>query len=177
MTACPHLETGRLILRPFQAEDLDALAAIRADERVARFTGGPRSRTDVWTTILRSAGMWELLGFGYWAACDRESGALIGEVGFADFQRGMVPDISGLPEAGWIIAPEAWGAGLASEAVAAIHAWLDSARPGRSVCIISPENAASVRIALKQGYRETSQGQLGEARVTVYHREPPQSRA
>lgn len=177
MPECPTLQSEHLTLRPFRAEDLDALAAIRADERVARFTGGPRTRTDVWTTILRSAGMWDLLGFGYWAACDSGSGALVGEVGFADFQRGMTPDISGLPEAGWIIAPDHWGRGLASEAVAAIHAWLDTARPTRSVCIISPENAASVRIAQKQGYYETSFGQLGEATVTVYHREPPQSGA
>lgn len=177
MPACPTLESAHLILRPFRAGDLDALAAIRADERVARFTGGLRTRTDVWTTILRSAGMWDLLGFGYWAACDRVSGALVGEVGFADFERGMTPDISGLPEAGWIIAPEFWGRGLASEAVAAMHAWLDGARRTRSVCIISPENAASVRIADKQGYRETALAKLGDGTVTVYHREPPQGGA
>lgn len=38
------LETERLVLRRFAEQDLDAFAAIVADEDVMRFMGGPRDR-------------------------------------------------------------------------------------------------------------------------------------
>lgn len=167
----PTLVTARLILRPTEAGDLDALAAIRADDRVARFTGGTRTRHDVWMAMLRTHGLWAMLGYGYWTAQRRKSDEIVGEVGFADFMRGIEPDISGTPEAGWIIAPSAWGQGFATEAVSAIHHWLDDARPCRTTCIISPENHASIRIAEKHGYRKFADSDIKGDAISVYERD------
>ena len=167
---CPTLVTSRLVLRPPAAHDLEPLTAIRSDERVGKFTGGTRSEQDVWFTLLRSHGLWSMLGYGYWTAEHRKTGALIGEVGFADFKRGLTPDISGIPEAGWIIAPDAWGQGYASEAVGAIHDWLDHARPGRSTCIINPDNNASIRVAEKQGYTESALTDIKGSPVIIFER-------
>ncbi|MCI4643943.1 MAG: GNAT family N-acetyltransferase [Hyphomonadaceae bacterium] len=157
--------------------DFEPLLAIRTDPRVAQYTGGVRTRGEIWTNIQRSAGSWALLDYGYWALCARESGALIGEVGFSDFQRGLEPDISGMPEAGWILAPGHWGQGLASEAVSAIHQWLDATLAERAVCIISEANSASIRIAGKQGYHETARSRMGEDPVIIFHRNAATRRA
>ena len=49
----------------------------------------------------------------------------------------------------------AHGRGIATEAVRAIVAWADRALAAEcTACIISPANAASLRVAAKAGYRE-----------------------
>lgn len=149
---------------------------MRGNEDVGRFTGGVRSRRDVWMTMLRSHGLWTMLGYGYWTAEHSMTGQLVGEVGFADFKRGIEPDISGTPEAGWIIAPDAWGQGYASEAMKAAHDWLDEVRPGRSTCIISPDNSASIRVAQKLGYRDFALTDMGEDPILVFERHSPDTR-
>ena len=117
----------------------------------------PSSRTDSWVRLLRYARLWNLLGFGYWAVEERSTGKLAGDVGFADFHREMSPSIEGIPEAGWVLAPEFSGRGYATEALRAALEWADvSLRTDRTACIIAPENAASIRVAEKVGYVETA---------------------
>ena len=95
------------------------------DLDVTRYIGGkPFSREEVWSKILRYAGHWSLLGFGYWVIADRESGRFLGEAGFADFKRQIEPSFTDLPEIGWALASEAQGAGIATEAVGAVAAWV-----------------------------------------------------
>lgn len=131
------------------------MAAMWADPETVRFIGGQtRDAQDAWFALLRNRGLWPLLGYGYWTIRERRTGTHVGEVGFADFMRGMTPDISGRPEAGWVIAQSAWGQGFATEAVKAAHDWLDETLPGRSTCIIEPDNHVSIRVAEKVGYRE-----------------------
>lgn len=96
--------------------------------------------------------MWLLIGFGYWIAVEKPSSRFLGEVWFADFKRGMNPDLSAWPEAGRAFSRRSWGKAYASESVAAIHAWLDEYRPGPSHCIIDGDNIASRRVAEKAGY-------------------------
>ena len=150
----PLLETERLRLRPFRESDLDAQAAAMADPEVVRHLGGsPFSREDTWRKMLAAPGLWVMLGYGYWVAERREDGAYLGQIGFADFKRDMVPGIEGLPEMGWIFAPQAQGRGYATEAVLAALAWADEALKGREiVAIISHGNLASIRVAEKGGF-------------------------
>lgn len=172
----PTLLTERLIIRPVEKRDHEALAKMRANEDVGNFTGGTRSSQDVWMTMLRSHGLWAMFGYGYWTAEHRQTGALIGEVGFADFKRDIKPDISGTPEAGWIIAPEAWGQGYASEAMKAAHDWLDEAHPSRSTCIINPDNGASIRVAEKLGYKDFALTDISGDPILVFERFSPGTR-
>jgi RimJ/RimL family protein N-acetyltransferase len=151
------LQTPRLSLRPHRADDLDDYAAMWAEPEVVRYVGGrPSSRQESWARLLRQVGHWQLLGFGYWILKDRESGRLVGEAGFANFERDLEPPLGDAPEAGWIIATWAHGRGYATEATRAILAWGDDRFRGeRSVCIIDPANAASLRVAEKCGFTET----------------------
>lgn len=127
-----------------------------ADPVVTRhITGKPATQQESWTRLLRYVGHWELLGFGYWAVVETESGRFAGEVGFADFKREIDPPLHGTPEIGWVVAPWAHGRGFATEAVSAAVAWGDAHLQGsRSACLIDPENRASIRVAEKCGYRQ-----------------------
>jgi RimJ/RimL family protein N-acetyltransferase len=168
----PTLSTPRLILDGHRAEDFADLAAMWADPEVVRHIGGrPFTAEEVWTRLLRAAGCWPVLGFGYWVLRDRATGRLVGEAGLADFRREIEPPLGDAPEAGWALAAWAHGRGLASEAMAAVLAWSDSElKPERLVCIISPENAASIRVAQKRGFREMHTAIYRGAPTLVFER-------
>jgi RimJ/RimL family protein N-acetyltransferase len=152
----PVLETARLILRPFRQEDLDAQALTMGDPEVVRHLGGtPFSREDTWRRLLCAPGLWNLLGYGYWAVTARDGGHYLGQLGFADFKREMIPAIEGLPEMGWIFAPAAQGQGYATEAGLAALAWADDVLQAPEItAIIDAENAPSIRVAEKCGFNE-----------------------
>jgi RimJ/RimL family protein N-acetyltransferase len=152
--AAPILETPRLRLRAVHARDCDAHAEMLADPEFVRFLGGaPLSREDAWRKVVTAAGLWPLLGFGYWTIESGSDRSYLGQLGFADFKRGMTPSIEGLPEMGWLMAPRAQGKGLATEAVLAALEWADRALAGQEiVAIINHANAPSIRIAEKAGF-------------------------
>jgi len=151
----PTLLTRRLSLKPCTLNDYEDMAAMWADQDVVTHVGGQtRDGQDAWFAHLRNRGLWDMLGYGYWIVRERRTEIFVGEVGFADFKRGLQPDISGWPEAGWVLAKSAWGKGYATEANQATHAWLDEILPGRSTCIINPDNTASIQVANKLGYTE-----------------------
>ncbi|MET3926080.1 GNAT family N-acetyltransferase [Devosia sp. 2618] len=155
--AAPILTTPRLILRAHTPDDFAACCTLWSDPEVTRFIGGrPNTPEEVWRRILAYAGHWQLMGYGYFLAIDRQTGALVGEFGLADFHRDMTPSLGDTPEAGWAMLPQFQGLGLAHEALAAILAWADRAMP-RTVCLIDPANLASLSLAAKLGYREFAQ--------------------
>jgi len=155
-TSAPAIETDRLTLRAHRVDDFGEVAAMWADPDVVRYIGGkPVSVEDAWARLLRYAGHWALLRFGYWAVREKSSGRFAGEVGFAEGKRELEPSFAGAPEIGWALAPWAWGKGFATEAVRSVIDWgTAQLNPARTVCMIHPENAASVRVAQKCGYRE-----------------------
>lgn len=172
MTAAPVIETARLVLRPFRADDVDAQAAMLGDPVVTRHLGGqPFGREDAWRKLLCGAGCWPVFGFGYWAVERREDSRLIGQVGFADFRRVMTPCIEGLPEMGWLFAAEAFGQGYASEAALAGLAWIDRAMaPAEIVAIIDHENAGSIRVAEKAGFALREEAAYRDAPILLFRR-------
>ena len=102
--------------------------------------------------LLRYGGVWALLGFGFWCVRERDTGRFVGEVGLADFHRDV--DWGSDPECGWVLAPWAQGRGYATEAITAALDWRDRHLPGaRTVCMISQDNTASLRVAGKCGFR------------------------
>jgi RimJ/RimL family protein N-acetyltransferase len=148
------IETRRLILRPHTLDDFEAWHELFSDAELFRFiTKAKPSREDSWNRLLRYAGHWSVLGFGLFAVFEKETQTLIGEVGFADFHRGLGDHFDKSPEAAWIFARAAQGRGHAYEAMAAARDWLHASKPSpRTVCIINPENAPSLALAAKLGY-------------------------
>ena len=161
MTDIPLLETDRLILRPHRASDFDDCLALWSDEATVRFIGGQvQDGQAVWFRMLRYAGMWSLLGFGYWLFEEKATRRFIGEGGLADMRRG-IPQLEGVPEIGWALSPDVVGKGYATEAARAICHWADTVLAAPSLrCIIEPANIASIRVAEKIGFSviETVEG-------------------
>lgn len=168
----PPLETERLTLRGHAVADFADSAAMWGDPEVARFIGGrPSTEEEVWQRLLRYVGHWAVKGYGYWVVRERSSGRFVGEVGFADFHRAIDPPFGDAPEAGWALAAWAHGQGFASEAVRALMAWGDTAFAGaRTVCMIAPENAPSIALAGKVGFREYARSVYHDAPTILFER-------
>lgn len=168
------IETPRLTLRLPALDDVDDIHRMRSDPEVVRFVGGKTlSREEAWQRVLRSVGHWSLLGYGFFVAIERESGRLIGEVGLMQACRGLGDRFDPFPEAGWLLVKEAQGKGYAAEAATAAHGWFFESRPPqRTVCIIDPDNAASLGLARKLGYAVFDQTRYRDSTVAMLERVP-----
>lgn len=166
----PTLTTARLTLAGHAPADLADFAAMWADPDVYAMIGGRGfSREEVWHRLLRYIGHWQAVGYGNWAVRETATGRLVGEVGLMDSRRATVPSFEGTPEVGWALCGWARGQGFAREALDAVFAWVDARIP-RTVCIIDPANAPSLRLAAKLGYRLMAEGRYRDAPTLVFER-------
>ncbi|RQS71932.1 N-acetyltransferase [Burkholderia sp. Bp8963] len=173
VSTAPVLETARLVLAGHTADDFDALAAMWTEPAVVAHIGAGTASTprESWMRMLSYRGLWPLIGYGYWAIREKASGRYVGDLGFADFHRTLEPSIRGVPEAGWALATWAHGNGYATEALTCALAWLDEQHHfERSVCLISPGNVASIRVAEKAGYADPEPVRFNDADTLIYSR-------
>jgi RimJ/RimL family protein N-acetyltransferase len=149
----PTLTTPRLILEPLAMAHWEPYAEMWADPRTSIYIGGgARSRDDSWRKFAAAAGLWGLIGYGYWAFVDRQAGKFLGVGGLSNWERGIA-GLDGFPETGWAFAPDVWGRGYATEAMQAALDWGDNvAGISETRCIIDPANQPSQNVALKLGY-------------------------
>ncbi|WP_345234941.1 GNAT family N-acetyltransferase [Hymenobacter saemangeumensis] len=168
----PVLETARLWLRGYYPSDFELhLAMCQEPDFYRHLSPGPMPAEEVWGKFLRTIGHWTLLGYGFWAIEEKASGSYIGSIGFADFKRGLDPRMDDVPEIGWVLAPAAHGKGYASEAVAAALAWgQEQFADARTVCIIDPDNTASLNVAAKFGYREFARSTYKDNPIVLLER-------
>jgi RimJ/RimL family protein N-acetyltransferase len=170
--SCPSINTERLLLRAHRLDDFDAYAAMWADETVTRYIGGkPFSREASWTRFLRYAGHWPVMGFGFWAIEEKETGRFNGEAGFHELKRALEPLIEGTPEMGWVLVPDIHGKGYAGEALAAIVQWGERRFTEQDfVCLIDHGNLASIRLAEKFGFRKEIDSAYHGTPLGIYRR-------
>lgn len=126
----PHygvrLETRRLVLRPWQVSDREALAAIQGDPVVRRFYPRVLTQADVDADIQNAHIKGIENGFHHQAAELKDTGELVGLIGINHIPDVIRDAIPGRPliEIGWVLAARFWGQGLAVEGA---QAWLDYA--------------------------------------------------
>lgn len=168
----PILQTPRIILRPHTPGDFEASLALWNDPAVfGPITGKASTEQQVWGRLLNYRGLWQLLGYGYWAAIAKESGEYVGELGLADFRRDLQPSIRGIPELGFALASRFHGQGLATEAARAITAWADAnLEATHTVCLVDVTNTASSRVAHKLGYAEYARADYNGKSVVLLQR-------
>ncbi|MDX5593637.1 GNAT family N-acetyltransferase [Pseudovibrio sp. SPO723] len=169
----PRLESERLVLRGFLPKDLEPSSKLWMQEEVYRhISGKPSTRSECWSRLLNFSGMWNLMGFGYWAVEEKTTGAYVGEIGFADFKREMSVPIEGKPEMGWILSPDFFGKGFGTEAVTTALLWADHHLPfSEVVCIIAPENTASQGLARRVGFIEEEPVLFKDEKTLFYRRQ------
>jgi RimJ/RimL family protein N-acetyltransferase len=171
-----QLETSRLLLRLPRAEDLDAWAAMMADEEAARFIGGVTPRSVTWRGLMTMIGAWHAHGFAMFSVIEKATGRWVGRVG------PWQPDGWPGTEVGWAISRECWGRGYATEAAIATTDWAFD-RLGWTDVIhsIDPANVASQMVARKLGSRNRGPGRLPppfqDARVDLWGQSAEEWRA
>ena len=142
------LETQRLRLRHFVADDVAALEAVLGDPIAMKWYPAPYDHEGVRTWIEKNISRYERDGHGLWAMILKSSGELIGDCGCT------LQEVEGREhvEIGYHVRRNLWGNGYAAEAA---RACMDYAftRLGRQrvISIIRPENHNSIRVAEKNG--------------------------
>ena len=176
MTESGHiLLTERTRMRLPKVTDFDNTLALWSDPAVTRYiTGDPLGMEAAWSRLLRLQGHWQALGYGPWIVEDRHTGAFIGEVGFRDYKRNTTPSFAGTPELGWVLRSDLHGKGFATETVLAALAWADAHfDEDRTVCIVSVDHAASIRVAEKVGYKKAADATYNAKPVILFERFRP----
>ncbi|NQE65190.1 GNAT family N-acetyltransferase [Caulobacter sp. RHG1] len=156
-------QTPRLLVRPFQPADLDALAAIAGDPEVMRFVGDgqPLGRAATAEWILRSGENVARHGYGTAAVLDRESGALVGWAGMARPPEGGEELIYGLSRA--------WqGRGLGREILGGLIAAAQERGATQLRALIYPDNHASAAMLTRAGFTLADMAFEGEDDTHLY---------
>ena len=173
----PILTTERLILTPVAVSDFDDIASLWREPDFVRaiMDREPLSEEEVWFRVLRDLGHWQTMGHGNWTIRLKSdsadvSGAYVGGVGVLNYRRACTPPIDA-PELGWGVAPAFQGQGLARESLDAALAWTDTAlKAARTVCMISPTNTQSLKLAARVGYRPYAEGTYHGGAVVLLER-------
>jgi [ribosomal protein S5]-alanine N-acetyltransferase len=109
------LETSRLMLRPFAADDLDRIAELMANKDFMRFSMGPMTREQTQRFLDKVIG-WERDGLpSQFAMIVRSNGTLAGYCGFFHQEVDGVKEI----EIGYRLERDFWNRGLTTEAARA----------------------------------------------------------
>ncbi len=168
-----RIDTPRLRLRALREADAEDLARIFSHPSVVRFSGG-RSPTleQVRDGIRRHVkGFFADRGYGLLAAELRDSGTIVGRIGFLTTEI----DASAAAELHYHLDPAVWGRGLATEAARAVlKRAYDEGLVDRVVAVIHPDNHASRRVAEKCGLTFWKNMELKDSGTFgVFHNRPP----
>jgi RimJ/RimL family protein N-acetyltransferase len=146
VSSIPILETARLRLRPWRAEDIEPFAVMSADAELMRYVGGVMDRVAAWRRMAAYAGHWLLRGYGPWALEDKATGAFVGYSG--------VFEPAGWPEReiNWGVMRAHLGRGFASEAAARARAYAYDVLGFTTITsCIDLENTSSLAVARRLG--------------------------
>jgi len=146
------LETPRLRLRRWRAEDLEPFAALNADPEVMEHFPSTLSREETAAAVGRVEEHFEHHGFCFWAAELPGRARFIGFIGLAvpAFETAFTPCV----EIGWRLARPWWGQGLAIEgARAALTYGFERLSLSEIVSFTVPGNTRSRRVMEKLGMR------------------------
>jgi RimJ/RimL family protein N-acetyltransferase len=142
------LATARLLLRrPRPADAAAILARYAGDPEVTRLVGWPRHTAVADTSgfLEFDAGQWQQAPAGSYLIEARDGGALLGSTGFL-FEtpyRAMT---------GYVLARDAWGRGIATEALAAMVGAAAPLGVRRLFALCHHEHRASARVLEKCGF-------------------------
>lgn len=149
ITALPCLETKRLLLRPIRITDAKDMYDYSAREDVTRYLLWSKhpdlSYTEGYVRYLQER--YEVGDFFDFAVVDKATGRMIGTCGFTDIS----PENRSC-EVGYVLHPDFWGRGLATEALGVVLELAKKIGFHRAEARFMPQNLASIRVAEKNGF-------------------------
>ncbi|MDQ8162132.1 MAG: GNAT family N-acetyltransferase [Gemmatimonadota bacterium] len=167
-TGTPLIATARLRLDPFTADDAPFIVALLTDHDWLRYIGDRGVRTEEEARGYLAAGplaSYATHGFGLYRVTRRDTGVPIGMCGL--LRRETLRDV----DLGFAFLPAYRGQGYAREAAAATVAYAHGTLGlTRIVAIVSPANAASIRVleAVGMGREGTVQLTTGADALLLY---------
>ncbi len=144
----PCITTERLLLRAFSEQDVDPLFDILQQSGILRYypNSAPPPRETAARIVARQLAHWEEHGYGWWAVEFRDDPRLLGWAGLT-----YLPE-TGETEVAYLLRPEVWRRGLATEAAkAALGFGFDRFDFPFIIGLTHPENIASQRVLEKSG--------------------------
>ena len=157
------LDTGRLVVRPFEEGDVDRLVAIFADPDVARHVGdgAPLDRAEALLWVRNSRGNLSRYGYGTGAVIEKDGGRIIGWAGVARPEREPPEVIYGFERA-------AWRKGYGRELLAALVAFAAARGIDPVRATVAAGNAASSALLLAAGFSLADPHYGGDPQVQLY---------
>lgn len=157
MSAPATIDTVRLRLQRPSHRDADRVfERYAADAEVTRYVGWPRHRSidDTRAFLAFSEAEWARWPAGPYLIFDRQTGVLLGGTGFAF-------ETSFRASTGYVLARDAWGRGVATEALLAVVALAPSLGIVRLYALCHTSHEGSRRVLEKGGF--TREGVLRRA--------------
>jgi len=144
------LETQRLVLRQWCAEDKPLFAAMNADPVVMQYFPETLSSDQSNALVDRFSNDIESSGWGFWAAERKDIKEFIGFIGINYSADGL--PFAPCVDIGWRLATQHWGLGFATEGAKAAMAYaFNQASLNLLVSMTPPSNSASLGVMQKLG--------------------------
>ncbi|WP_436864576.1 GNAT family N-acetyltransferase [Bacillus fungorum] len=146
------IHTKRLFMRKPLIEDVNQFYSILKEEAVGKWLAKSRgmSKEEVNDYIGQLISHWEQYDFGVWLLVNRNTGNLLGHCGLRKVNE------TGEIEIMYLLAPEYWGNGYASEAVeASIQYAIETMNVKRIIARVKVANENSKKLLRKLGFTYT----------------------
>jgi ribosomal-protein-alanine N-acetyltransferase len=150
----PRIETARLTMRPFAANDTDELHRMWIDPGVRKFLWDDQviPREMAVAIVESSIDSFAQHGFGFWAVCFKDDLALVGFGGLRHFTEDGCA--ASEVEILYGVAPGHWGKAIATEAARAVLRYgFEETGLEQIYAGADPPNAASFRVMEKIGMK------------------------
>ena len=150
------LETGRLVLRRYERDDLDRLDRLNRDAEVMRYIGDGSLRTREQTRagIVRAQRIYEIFpGLGFWIGEEKPSLKFVGVFALIYIPKTVEVEV------GYRLRKPAWGRGLATEGASALVRYgMFELGLDRVVGLTHVENNPSKHVLMKAGLQPRGMG-------------------
>jgi RimJ/RimL family protein N-acetyltransferase len=157
-----HIDTERLYLRPMTMHDVDDLLALHSAPEVREFMPA-LDRDDVIDRLRLDDDDWREYGHGLFAVFASDDGRFLGRVALKYWPQFDEAEV------GWVLRPDAWGHGYATEAARGCAAWgLREFNYPYLTAMIRPANTRSIRVAERLGMTPLRDDVLFDVPVVVH---------
>ena len=158
------IETNRLILRTWNANDLQPMLAINQDPKVMEYFPSIQDLEMTKNFIDKVTAHFENHGYSLYATVRKDTNEFIGFIGLliTDFESHFTP----ATEIGWRLSSNHWGHGLATEGAKAVldYAFRELNIP-EIVSFTAAGNSKSIRVMQKIGLQHNERGDFDHPKL------------
>ena len=147
----PKIETQRLLLRAIKRSDLDDMFEYSSDPRTSKYLlWTPHKNKDYTKDFIELIlAKYKSKEYNDWAIIYKKTGKMIGTCGFT-----RIDEDNSIVEIGYVINPEYWGMGIATEALQTVMAFsFEQLNVNRVECKFMFGNEASLSVMKKAGMK------------------------